>query len=745
MSETIRGTYRKELRVKEEWRLFLIDTDKGIVKCAGIFNPIMYEGQPFLLTGCYETYKDEREATFKVSTYLPDMPMGDDETIAFIRSVRGIGKKRGQVISEYCEGDLSRLKKEDSAELSQRCSGLTPDHVCKLVRRYAELRDTAMILKKYGSILRVEQCSKLLAKYEGRTEKILSEHPYWADGIIGFKACDAIGTINGVAPDCGERLESAAKSALSALCRKTGAAMVGVDELLSATEKMLRETKLGGAPSEKIREALNVLREHNLVIHALQKSKHYVYPKKNYDNEVAIAKWVANHSKVVEPERKSTFQSAFSDWCCSHLDIQLSSKQAAAIWMAGTNRLSVITGGPGTGKTTCLRTLIECYKGAYPDAPVTLMAPTGLAAKRMAEKTGLEAKTIHSTFRLIPLDESERDEFGPDYNDMLIESLRSGLVVIDEFSMVGLDIASFVVNHLDFSSDTQVVFVGDVDQLPPVSSGSVLQALISSKAIPVTVLDRNFRQSDASHIPELATALNSGKPELIQFQGGCRFVEATDQKAVTAQLIEAYLAAIKKYGIKNVLVLTPLRKKSEKCGDVCASELNRLIREQVNPASCRKRELKLRDRVFRVGDRVINQKNDETVVNGDIGTVSAVSADGKSLTVEMDCGTVVEYTTTKASDALDFAYAVTVHKAQGGEYDCVLMPFLPGQEFFLTRKLCYTAVTRAKKEFVGVGSARLLSAAATNVRSSDKPRDLLCGRILYYQQINNSGTPNAAA
>lgn len=738
---TLRGVYMKELHAKDSWRLFLALLDNGEkgqkeVKCSGVFMP-MYEGQPFTFVGQFETYKGER--VFRVESYTAELPKGVSETQSFIRSIRGIGVKRAKTISDYCDGDLSKLNGSDLDALCARCPGLKKENMERLLQRLSQIKMIGELQKTFGSVLTVEALGRIVTKFGNRSEHTLLYHPYWIDTIVGFGVADEVGAIDGFAANNPERLSSCVRITLNSLCRRNCSVMAKTAELIAEVIKRLEESKLGGASETDIRAAMNMMKDKGIIV----RCGDYVYPKKNHDNEIAVAKFVVNQSKQIPMDRQQKYSKAFSQWCIEHRNMRLSAMQTKAVWEAGKNRLSVITGGPGTGKTTCLQAIIESYSAAFEDEPIMLLAPTGLAAKRMADKSGYPAKTIHSAFRLIPLDETESGDADCDYNDMLVQSVESGLVIIDEFSMVALDLAAFIVQHINFASNVQLVFAGDADQLPSVAAGNVLETLIATNAVPVTRLNRNYRQERNSGIPALAAAINGGDKAAIKMEGGCKFIR-TDKKEICEKLKSEYVDAVAKYGVENVLVLMPMRKATDKTGDICTDKMNAILRDAINPAGRRKPELKVGDKVYRIGDRVINLKNSEFVVNGDIGTVMEISRNDGTMTVKMDCGTVVEYDTTKAAKMLDFAYAVTVHKAQGGEFDCILMPFAPGQEFMLTRKLVYTAITRARKEFVGIGGWTQFVGSAGRIQATTERKDFLGVRILKMISDKTGSSPKAA-
>lgn len=738
---TLRGVYTKELHAKENWRLFLAVLDipsegQTEVKCSGVFMPI-YEGEPFSFVGQFETYK--RERVFRVESYTAELPQGFTETQNFIRSVRGIGVKRAKAISDYCNGDLSKLTGNDLDELCARCPGLKKENMERLLQRLSQIKVIGELQKTFGAVLSVEALGRIVTKFGERAEHTLLYHPYWIDTIVGFGVADEVGAIDGFTANNPERLSSCVRITLNALCRKNCSVMAKTTELIAEVIKRLEESKLGVASEADIRATMNMMKDKELIV----KCTDYVYPKKNYDNEIAVAKFVANQSKQMPADHQQQYSRAFAQWCVDHRDMRLSAMQTKAVWEAGKNRVSVITGGPGTGKTTCLQAIIASYSAAFEGEPITLLAPTGLAAKRMADKSGYPAKTIHSAFRLIPLDETESSDGDCDYNDMLTQTIEGGLVIIDEFSMVPLDLCAFIVKHVNFASNVQLVIVGDADQLPPVAAGNVLETLIATNVVPVTRLNRNYRQELNTGIPTLAAAINSGDKAAIKMQGGCKFFR-TDKEKIRNKLKNEYVEAVCKYGVENVLVLMPMRKATDKTGDICTDKMNAILRDAINPAYKTKAELKVGDKVYRRGDRVINLKNSEFAVNGDIGTITEISRSDGIMTVLMDDGTEVVYDASKAAKMLDFAYAVTVHKSQGGEFDCVLMPFAPGQDFMLTRKLVYTAITRARKEFVGIGSWTQFAASAGRVQTTTERKDFLGVRILKAIKDRINPRPKAA-
>ena len=254
---TLRGVYMKELHAKDSWRLFLALLDNGEkgqkeVKCSGVFMP-MYEGQPFTFVGQFETYKGER--VFRVESYTTELPKGVSETQSFIRSIRGIGVKRAKTISDYCDGDLSKLNGNDLDALCARCPGLKKENMERLLQRLSQIKMIGELQKTFGSVLTVEALGRIVTKFGNRSEHTLLYHPYWIDTIVGFGVADEVGAIDGFAANNPERLSSCVRITLNSLCRRNCSVMAKTAELIAEVIKRLEESKLGGAPETDIRAA----------------------------------------------------------------------------------------------------------------------------------------------------------------------------------------------------------------------------------------------------------------------------------------------------------------------------------------------------------------------------------------------------------------------------------------------------------------------------------------------------------
>ena len=368
------------------------------------------------------------------------------------------------------------------------------------------------------------------------------------------------------------------------------------------------------------------------------------------------------------------------------LGITLSQKQEQAVRTAFRHGLTIITGSPGTGKTTVLKAIIEVFQNLHPKGKFALMAPTGRASRRMAESTGVdEARTLHSALGL-----GTSEEIG---DSDRVRFVDADLIIVDEFSMVDMWLAQQFFKRI--GQYTRVVLVGDPNQLPSVGAGNVFYELIHSGMVPVTVLDWIFRQSKDGLIAYNAKFINEGSTKLY-YGNDFVFVDSPTQIETARRIQDIYCKEAAERGIENVQILSPFREK----GEAASEQLNRAIRERVNPFRSVEKEVKIGSRIFRVHDRVMQTKNTEKVSNGDLGFITGITTNSKGeRLVQMDFGGDRKLTyTTEQLAHVDLAYATTIHKAMGSEFETVIIPIVKAHTIMLYRNLLYTAVTRAKKK-----------------------------------------------
>ena len=387
------------------------------------------------------------------------------------------------------------------------------------------------------------------------------------------------------------------------------------------------------------------------------------------------------------------------------LNLKLAPEQRDAVKTALTNGVAVITGGPGTGKTLIQRAILDIYRRKNPGKEICCCAPTGRASRRMEESTGYPASTIHKALGLIAGEDDEDD--GP-------EMLDADLILADEVSMLDVYLAEKLFRSI--SATARLILVGDSDQLPSVGPGAVLKEIIASNQVPVVRLDQVFRQKNGSRIAANAKLIRHGNLSL-EYGPDFEFYDSTDL-SVSADIIETlYLQETAKYGIDNVVLLSPYRQKTE----TGANALNQRLQDKVNPPAEGKMDAVHGQRRFRTGDKVMQIKNCEDINNGDVGYVTSITGTQTDSVVRIDFGDgrVVDYENSDL-DMLDLGYACTVHKSQGSEFKSVIINLQCAHSVMLVRPLIYTAITRAKEKVMIVGERRALCTAIRRVDTEQR-------------------------
>ena len=400
------------------------------------------------------------------------------------------------------------------------------------------------------------------------------------------------------------------------------------------------------------------------------------------------------------------------------LQKKFSEEQKNALETALENNVCVITGGPGTGKTTIVDCIYHVYEQKYPDKSILMCAPTGCAARRIAESTGISAFTIHKVLGVAP-NENEDD------NEITSSAMLDiDLLIVDEFSMVDNYLASALMNSL--YEKTQVVIIGDVDQLPSVGPGSVLSEIISSGAVPVSKLTKIYRQKNGSKIALNAAKIRDGDDNLEFDNKSFIFCEANTMEEAFTKVNELFIQAAMIEDVGEVTILSPFKRKTL----VCSNEFNKAVQDKVNPPGRGKKEYVFNGITFRVGDKVLQNKNIDDVSNGDIGFISRID-NNKDVYVMFGNKEVL----ISDMNIIEHAYSMSVHKSQGSEYKTVITTILNVHKPMLWRNLLYTDVTRAKNRVVIVGQREALSAAIKN-GNAQKRKTLLAFRIT--EAVKNS-------
>ena len=616
--------------------------------------------------------------------------------------VKGIGPKFAQRIVRQFGAETLNVIEEDPDKLLA-VPGIGKVRVERIKKSWVEQKEIKNImLFLQGHDVSTAHATKIYKTYGNESIQVVKENPYrLADDIwgIGFKTADTIAAKLGFGHDKYLRLRSGMLYTLNALADE-GHCFATREQLLEAAVKMLEVDK------SLISEALDeMIRAEDVIT-----DDEAIYLPPFYFSELGTAKrlhCIGSGQAAIAVRPDGLLERVQSATGMDYDEIQMQ-----AIMTAVQSKIMILTGGPGTGKTTTTLGIITAFREA--GAQILLAAPTGRAAKRLAETTGMEAKTIHRLLEVKPPEGYQRNEENP---------LEGDVLIVDECSMIDILLMYNLVKAVPDSMT--LIFVGDVDQLPSVGAGNVLRDMIESECFPVIRLTRIFRQAQTSRIIMNAHRVNKGQmPDISNGRNTDFFFVSKDTPEDAANeivaLVRKKLPRYYRVRPTEIQVLTPMQR-----GVVGATNLNQLLQEAVNPGDV---GLRRGGYVFRAKDKVMQIRNnyDKEVFNGDIGVVVRVDLEDRALFVQFD-DRLIEYDATEL-DELVLAYATTIHKAQGSEYPIVVMPVLMTHYVMLQRNLIYTGITRAKKGMVVVGTKKALALAVRNVtvtRRNTKLRDRL--------------------
>ncbi len=623
---------------------------------------------------------------FQVSSFTPVLPTSAQGIARYLGSglVPGVGKGIAEKLVQQFGAQALDVIATQSAKLRQ-VPGIGSGRAKAIAAAVRERRDETELMAYMHSLgLGPALARRIRKRYGERAVQVLRDDPYLvAEQVagVGFKTADAIGRASGLALDDPKRAAGAVLHLLGEHA-EAGHVYATRDDLVRTAEKL-------EVPAERVEEALETLAGRRLIV----REDEAVYATPLYQAEREVAALLRERSGTASKREVVVDARALEG---------LSEAQADAVRASFAGRLLVLTGGPGTGKTTTVRGIVRAHKAA--GKQVVLCAPTGRAAKRLSEAAGAEARTIHRLLEWNPATARfQRDADNP---------IEAELVLVDETSMLNLQLAQRLLCAIP--AHVPLVMVGDVDQLPPVGPGQVLRALIDSGIAPVVRLSTVFRQAQESHIVQGAHAILQGRapassPAHTRGSGELFVVKARDPEAVLARLREMVKRLPLSYGFdpkRDVMVLSPMRR-----GPLGTERLNEFLQQELNPSI----EPNARPLALRPGDRVMQLVNDyeKETFNGDLGEVRTVA--GGMTYVNMD-GREVRYKHDDLSD-LALAYASTVHKVQGSEFQAVIVVLHASHHVLLSRALLYTAVTRGKRLVVVVGDERALGRAVQNAHS----------------------------
>lgn len=645
---------------------------------------------------------------FNVENYDEVIEPTQEGIIAYLSSgqIYGIGRTIAERVYErFGESSLDILDKDPDRLLA--VSGISPNKLEKIKASYLEhrgARDVVAFLAPHG--ITANKAVKIYQEYGSKALDILKNNPYRLCEMagIGFQTADKIAIKLGMDKMSHERMEAALLYATEQaeneghLCmerRKLVLSAMSILETPEITEEMLKEC------------AMDLMDKKEITCYGA-----YAYRTEMAREEAKLARLIIKQLENSSGREYDDIDAEI-DYEERKLKIRFAPEQREAIKLALTKGLAVITGGPGTGKTLIQRAILDIYAKNYSGAIIRCCAPTGRAARRMSQSTGRGACTIH---RLLCLSSDD------DGNLSDAKEIDGDLVLVDEISMLDVHLAVRLFKSI--KDGAQLILIGDADQLPSVGPGAVLSEILASGAVPCVRLDKVFRQSSDSRIAVNAKLIRHGNLNL-EYGDDFRIIESKNLDVSANRIVDLYLEEVEKYGLDNVVLLTPLRKRTK----TCVNDLNALIQAEINPPKRGKCEAKVGTKIFREGDKVMQTKNHEEVNNGDIGYVKQVYLNGTEATVEVDFGDGrVKLYEGEDLNMLDLGYASTVHKSQGSEYSSVIISLQMAHSIMLTRPLIYTAVTRGKSKVIIVGERQALCVSIKKL-STEKRATCLAERI----------------
>ena len=665
------------------------------------------------LDGTWEQSKHGLQLS--VTTCKQIVPTDQAGVLAYLSSgiIKGVGPEIAKaIVAKFGDKTMEVLDQNPQQLLSIR--GIARTKLKTIVASYEEtkaLSDLMIYLAPFG--VSMKKVAMIKEEFGDQSLQIVKTDPFQLCRIkgFGFMTVDSIARKTKVSLKHPMRYAGAINYVLDE-ARVSGHLFLSVDETVGRCYDLLNSDCEAEVVSEgEIRQAISNERlESRIYVEGTR-----VYLSYERMCEVKAAK------RIVSMILQEDFEEIYDldekiDQAEQTLKQKLAPSQRKAVKLCLSHPISIMTGGPGSGKTTTLRFILDIYKKEYPSNEILLAAPTGRASRRMAEQTGMFSSTLYSALGLITDEESPLND---------TELLPADLIVVDEFSMVDMRLAYILLERI--KPGAQLLIVGDADQLPSVGAGNVLREMIRSEKVPTAVLDTIFRQASNSRIIVNAHAINHNDTHL-QYGDDFQMLEVQNAEDAAQLVVKNYLQEVSQHGLENVQILSPFRKR----GAVASNALNETIRDLVNPASKRKMELKCGSRVFRVGDRIMQTANRNGVSNGDVGLITGMVKVDDEVFVDIRLldGRELRYSKDMMED-VEFSYCLTIHKSQGQEYPVIIVPLLKEHYIMLRRNLLYTAVTRAKAKVILIGQRQAVYIAIHKCDVGQR-NTVLADRIVAY-------------
>ena len=695
------------------------------------YLPFICKGDSLKIIGKFIEHKDYGEQ-FKIETFEKLMPQTLSALEKYLANgnIKGVGPATASKIIKLFGEETIHVLKYEPSKLAQ-IKGITKDKAKEISESFIENWEVWQIvgfLERFG--LGAESAKKVYDLLGINAISEIENDPYILIDIargVEFSQIDKMAIELGIERENQKRVKSGIKYALIKITYN-GHCCTLKENLIEYVKQLL------GVSEEIIEEGLINLKANEDIVIEKRDEEEWVYLYSFYKTENEIAERIIklkntkNVKKVgnIEKELKKVEE---------RTDMILSEKQKEAIRTINDNNVTIITGGPGTGKTTIIKSIIEIYK--QKKYKIVLCAPTGRAAKRMTETTGEEAQTLH---RLLEIGKVDDDAFYKKDKDFEGAPIDADIIIVDEMSMVDMFVMSYLLDCIYLG--TKLILVGDTDQLPSVGPGSVLKDIISSEKISTVHLDKIFRQAARSKIIVNAHRVNNGQKFIQKDDSELSenakedffFIKENNQEKILEQVLSLCNGRLKKFGdydfFENIQVLTPTKK-----GMLGTKELNKSLQQELNPPREGEPEKASMGVIFRIGDRIMQTKNNydmywerregdsiETgngVFNGEIGTITNINEKEKNIRIKFDDDKVCWYEFNDL-EQIDHSYCITIHKAQGSEFDVVIMIVPQAAPMLLTRNLLYTGLTRAKKLLIVIGNDRVVDFMINNVDSKKR-------------------------
>ena len=706
----------------------VLETEQEEITVVG-YMPFINKGDTLRLTGKFVEHKDYGEQ-FKIETFEKLMPqtLAALETYLANGNIKGVGPATAtKIIDKFGEDTIHVLKFEPN-KLAQ-IKGISKDKAIEISESFIENWEVWQIvgfLERFG--IGAESAKKVYDLLGINAIAEIEANPYILIDIsrgVDFKQIDQMAIKLGVERENQKRVKSGIKYALIKITYN-GHCCTLKENLIQYVEQLL------GINEPVIEEGIINLKVNNEIVIEDRDGEEWVYLYSFYKAENQIAQRITKLDNSKNMKKVSNIEKELKI-VEERTDILLSEKQKEAIRAINDNNVTIITGGPGTGKTTIIKSIIEIYK--QKKYKIVLCAPTGRAAKRMTETTGEEASTLHRLLEIGKVDEESLFKKDSEYKGSPIDA---DIIIVDEVSMVDMFVMSYLVDCI--YQGTKLILVGDSDQLPSVGPGSVLNDLIASEKIATVHLDKIFRQAAKSKIIVNAHRVNSGQnfvskeDEDEDSNQDFFFIRENNQEKVLEQVLSLCNGRLKKFGdydfFESIQVLTPTKK-----GLLGTKEMNKALQQELNPSREGENEKNSMGAIFRIGDRVMQIKNNydmywekriddsiETgngVFNGETGTITNINEQEKNVRVKFDDDKVCWYQFNEL-EQIEHSYCITIHKAQGSEFDVVIMIVPQAAPMLLTRNLLYTGLTRAKKLLIVIGNDRVVDYMIKNVDSKKR-------------------------